>query len=135
MSQTIPSHEPAPPNDVFSPGCPARTVLDMLAEKWALLLIHALIAGPARPSELRSQVGGISEKMLIQTIRKLERGGLVHRRTFPEVPPRGVYSLTELGASLGDLVRGLDEWVERHAVQIDDARRDHQARTDEAPVA
>ena len=58
MSQTFPAHDPAPPGDVFSPGCPARTLLDMLAEKWALLLIHALIAGPARTSELRRRVGG-----------------------------------------------------------------------------
>ena len=135
MSQTLPAHDPARPGDVFSPGCPARTLLDMLAEKWALLLIHALIAGPARTSELRRRVGGISEKMLIQTIRKLERSGLVHRRAFPEVPPRVVYSLTELGASLSELVRGLDEWVERHAAQIDGAARDHQPGSDEGLVA
>ncbi len=113
--------------DVFSPGCPARAILDILAGKWVLLLIHALIAGPARTSELRRRVGGISEKMLIQTLRTLERHGLVRRHSYAEVPPRVEYRLTELGLSLSTLVGALDGWVEHHAVAIDQARRSFDA--------
>ncbi len=110
-------------SDVFSANCPARAILDVLAGKWALLLIHALIEGPARTSELRRRVGGISEKMLIQTLRLLERHGLVRRHSYAEVPPRVEYSLNELGVSLSELVSALDGWVERHATEIDGARR------------
>lgn len=116
-------NDTAPSGDVFSPACPARTVLDILADKWALLLIHALRDGPARTSALRRKVGGISEKMLIQTLRRLERHGFVHRQSFVEVPPRVAYSLTRIGRSLSGVVRALDEWVEDHATEIDDARR------------
>lgn len=113
---------PGGAGDVFVASCPARAILDMLAGKWALLLIHALIQGPARTSELRRRIGGISEKMLIQTLRVLERHGLVHRHSYPEVPPRVIYSLSDLGTSLSDVVRALDCWVERHADRIDGAR-------------
>ena len=109
--------------NVFSADCPARAILDVLAGKWALLLIHALAEGPARTSELRRRVGGISEKMLIQTLRVLERHGLIHRRSHAEVPPRVDYSLSRLGVSLSELVSALDGWVERHAGEIDQARR------------
>lgn len=109
--------------DVFIADCPARAILDVLAGKWALLLIHALIEGPARTSELRRRVGGISEKMLIQTLRLLERHGLVRRHSYAEVPPRVEYSLDELGISLSELVSAFDGWVEQHADEIDRARR------------
>jgi DNA-binding HxlR family transcriptional regulator len=113
--------------DVFNPTCPARGVLDVLAEKWALLLIHMLASGPARTAELRRKVGGISEKMLIQTLRRLERHGFVSRHSFQEVPPRVEYSLTPLGASLSAPITALDEWVERHLTSVVEA----QARFDE----
>lgn len=119
--------------DVFSADCPARAILDVLAGKWALLLIHALIEGPARPSELRRRVGGISEKMLIQTLRLLERHGLVRRHSYAEVPPRVEYSLNELGVSLSELVSALDDWVERHASEIDGARRSFDGNRKLAP--
>jgi DNA-binding HxlR family transcriptional regulator len=109
--------------NVFDPGCPARAVLEVLAEKWALLLVHMLANGPARTSELRRRIGGISDKMLIQTLRRLERNGFVERRAFPEVPPRVEYSLTPLGASLSEPITTLDRWVERHLPDIDFAQR------------
>ena len=90
----------------------------MLAEKWALLVVHTLANGPARTSQLRRQVGGISEKMLIQTLRRLERNGFVSRRAYPEVPPRVEYSLTALGASLSEPITTLDRWVENHLQDI-----------------
>ena len=109
--------------DVFDAGCPARAVLDVLAEKWALLLVHRLARGPARTSELRRQIGGISEKMLIQTLRRLERNGFVARQAYPEVPPRVEYSLTPLGASLSGPITLLDRWVEQHLQDITAAKQ------------
>lgn len=104
--------------NVFNASCPARAVLEVLAEKWALLLVHRLARGPARTSELRRQIGGISEKMLIQTLRRLERSGFVARRAYSEVPPRVEYSLTPLGASLSGPITLLDRWVEQHLPDI-----------------
>ena len=114
--------------DVFDAGCPARAVLDVLAEKWALLLVHRLARGPARTSELRRQIGGISEKMLIQTLRRLERNGFVARQAYPEVPPRVEYSLTPLGASLSGPITLLDRWVEQHLQDITSAKREFDRR-------
>jgi DNA-binding HxlR family transcriptional regulator len=104
--------------NVFDAGCPARAILEILAEKWALLLVHMLAQGPARTAELRRRIGGISDKMLIQTLRRLERSGFVERRAFPEVPPRVEYSLTELGLSLSGPITMLDGWVEKHLAEI-----------------
>jgi len=116
--------EPAPtsfrdvPCNVFSADCPARSVLGLLAEKWSLLVLHALDEGVQRPGALRRRIGGISEKMLAQTLKRLEEAGLVDRVDFGEVPPRVEYSLTALGRSLSPLVKALDLWVERHAKEI-----------------
>lgn len=104
--------------DVFSAECRSREVLDMLAQKWSLLILHSLDEGPKRTAELRRHVDGISEKMLIQTLRGLERSGFVARRAYPEVPPRVEYRLTPLGTSLSGLVRALDDWVETNFTKI-----------------
>jgi DNA-binding HxlR family transcriptional regulator len=104
--------------NVFDAGCPARAILEILAEKWALLLVHLLAQGPARTAELRRRIGGISDKMLIQTLRRLERSGFVARHAYPEVPPRVEYSLTPLGMSLSGPITMLDRWVELHLVDI-----------------
>ena len=82
------------------------------------------IAVVARTSQLRRKVGGISEKMLIQTLRRLERNGFVSRRAYPEVPPRVEYSLTALGASLSEPITTLDRWVETHLQDIAMAQRE-----------
>ena len=110
------THFREPVCDVMSPDCPARAVLSLLAEKWALLIIHALSEETRRTGALKRRVGGISEKMLIQTLKRLEDVGLVARRAYPEVPPRVEYELTELGWSLSPLVKALDRWVEEHAI-------------------
>lgn len=107
------------PCDVFRADCPARAVLALLAEKWALLVIHALSERTYRTAELRRRIDGISEKMLIQTLRRLERHGLVARTSHAEVPPRVDYALTPLGQSLGSVVRALDQWVEAHTPEIE----------------
>ena len=106
--------------DVFLVDCPARRVLELLAEKWALLVIHALSEGTRRTGELRRRVTGVSEKMLIQTLRRLEAHGLVRRTSYAEVPPRVEYELTELGWSLSSVVTALDRWVEANAEQMAD---------------
>ncbi len=114
--------------DVFNAFCPSRAILEVLAEKWALLLIHTLADGPARTAELRRRIGGISDKMLIQTLRRLERNGFVARRAYPEVPPRVEYSLTPLGASLSEPITTLDRWVERNLGRIGVAQREFDRR-------
>lgn len=110
--------------NVFDRGCPSRAVLEVLAEKWALLVVHTLADSSARTSQLRRRISGISEKMLIQTLRRLERNGFVVRRAYPEVPPRVEYSLTALGASLSEPITTLDRWVESHLQDIADAQRE-----------
>jgi DNA-binding HxlR family transcriptional regulator len=104
--------------DVFRSKCLSRQVLDLLAEKWALLVIHSLAENPKRTAELRRHIDGISEKMLVQTLRRLERHGFVARRAYAEVPPRVDYRLTPLGNRLSDLVRALDGWVEENLNEI-----------------
>lgn len=104
--------------DVFLADCPARKVLSLLAEKWTLLVVHALSERTYRTAELRRRIGGVSEKMLIQALRRLEQHGLVARTSYPEVPPRVEYALTPLGQSLSSVVRTLDRWVEANAFEV-----------------
>ncbi len=103
---------------VFNAKCPSRDVLDLLAEKWVLLVVHSLSDGAKRTSEIRRHLDGISEKMLIQTLRNLERHGFVSRQSYAEVPPRVDYRLTSLGQRLSGLVRALDDWVEVNIFDI-----------------
>jgi DNA-binding HxlR family transcriptional regulator len=90
----------------------------MLAEKWTLLIVAQLAEGPMRTAEIRRRVDGVSEKMLIQTLRKLESYALVSRRSYPEVPPRVEYRLTPLGRSLARLAGLFGRWVERNVVSM-----------------
>jgi DNA-binding HxlR family transcriptional regulator len=104
--------------NIYSARCPSRRVMAMLAEKWTLLVVTQLANGPMRTSEIRRGVEGISEKMLIQTLRKLEGFGLVSRRSYPELPPRVEYRLTPLGRSLSRLAGLFGRWVERNVVNL-----------------
>jgi len=106
-------------------ACPARTVLDALANKWALLVLSCLRgeAGPVRFNELRRRLEGITQKSLTQTLRTLERDGLVDRAVYPTVPPRVEYSLTALGEQAGDVFTVLGEWAQEHAGEILAARK------------
>ena len=99
----------------------------MLAEKWTLLVVAALVSGPMRTAELRRRVDGVSEKMLIQTLRKLEAYALVSRRSYPEVPPRVEYRLTPLGRSLARLAGLFGRWVERNVTYLLRAEREKNA--------
>jgi DNA-binding HxlR family transcriptional regulator len=99
----------------------------VLAEKWTLLIVTTLAEGPKRTAEIRRSVDGISEKMLIQTLRKLESFGLVSRKSYPEVPPRVEYRLTPLGRSLARLAGLFGRWVERNARSLLQAEREGSA--------
>lgn len=102
------------PGDVFFADCPARLAVEIVADKWAVVAIYALGNGPRRHGELKALIGGISTKMLTQTLRRLQHHGLVQRQAYPEVPPRVEYALTDLGRTLLDPVSVLSRWAETH---------------------
>lgn len=103
---------------VFPAGCPSRTVLDHITSKWGVLILLALSEGEQRWSELRRRAEGISEKMLAQTLKTLERDGLVLRKAQPVIPPRVDYSLTERGYELSGLLVPLVTWAYNNADDI-----------------
>jgi DNA-binding HxlR family transcriptional regulator len=110
-------------------NCHAREILARVGDKWSVYVIHVLgDAGTLRFNELRSRVDGISQRMLTVTLRGMERDGLVARTVYPEVPPRVEYTLTRLGATLRQLVRGLVEWSGAHLKEVDAARAAYDAR-------
>jgi DNA-binding HxlR family transcriptional regulator len=119
-----------PPELEYTPAnCHAREVLMRIGDKWSVYVIHLLDdAGTLRFNELRSQVDGISQRMLTVTLRGLERDGLVTRTVYPEVPPRVEYALTLLGRTLRQLVRGLVVWSGAHVQEVDAARAAYDAR-------
>ena len=108
-----------------------RDVLARVGDKWTVLTITVLASGPLRFTALHEQVGGISQRMLSQTLRALTRDGLVTRTAYPEMPPRVEYALTPLGRSLGDAVDGLVHWVRGHQSDIVRNRDEF----DQAPTA
>lgn len=112
-----------------SVNCHAHEMLTRIGDKWSVYVIHVLgHAGTLRFNELRSQVDGVSQRMLTVTLRGLERDGLVQRTVYPEVPPRVEYMLTPLGATLRELVRGLVRWSGAHLAEVDAARARYDAR-------
>jgi DNA-binding HxlR family transcriptional regulator len=94
--------------------CPARNLLDRISDKWVSLIITALADGPQRYSDLSRTIAGVSQKMLTQTLRTLERDGLLTRTVTPSVPVRTDYELTPLGAGLLPLMRSIKAWAEAH---------------------
>ncbi len=111
-----------------SPTCVGRAVLDHLAGRWASLVLRQLMRGERRYSQLRDAIGGISEKMLAQTLRDLERDGLISRTSYPVVPPHVVYALTPLGGECAQHVGALVRWIETHVTEFSGARRAYDAR-------
>ena len=109
-----PSPSAMPPYDVYAEQCPTRLVLDRLADKWALLILDRLQAGPQRFNALKRDIQRITQKVLTQTLRKLERDGLVSREVFATVPVTVEYALTPLGRTLTKTVAALAHWAERH---------------------
>jgi DNA-binding HxlR family transcriptional regulator len=100
--------------DPYQRDCPSRRLLDRIGDRWTVLVVGALDAGPRRFSALAAEVDGISQKMLTQTLRSLERDGFVSRTAYPVVPPHVEYELTDLGRSLQDPLRALERWAIEH---------------------
>jgi len=111
--------------DAFAQDCPSRVVLDRIGDRWTVLLVVALSDGVLRFSQLRSKVEGITPKVLTQTLRALERDGLVTRTVFAEVPPRVEYELTELGRDLLAPIDAILVWAQEHAARIVANRERH----------
>jgi DNA-binding HxlR family transcriptional regulator len=114
--------------NILNAACPTRQALDLIADKWTTLVIYLLADGTSRYSELQRAVDGISQKMLTQTLRNLERNGLVHRKVYPEVPPRTEYTLTPLGQTLIEPLSALCAWAERHLPELEKARQKYQQK-------
>ena len=102
--------------------CPSRQVLDALSDKWVTLVLTALADSPRRYSELSRTIAGVSQKMLTQTLRTLERDGLVSRAITVSVPVRVDYELTPLGRTLLPVVRAIKDWSETHIAAVHAAR-------------
>lgn len=104
--------------DPFNARCPTRQVLDRVGDKWAVLVMILLEDGPLRFNELRRRIEAISQKMLSQTLKSLERDGLVTRSVFPTVPVTVEYALTDLGRTLSRTVDALRVWAEAHIGEV-----------------
>ncbi len=114
--------------DPFDPRCPSRRVIDRIGDRWSVLVILVLSDGTKRYGDLARTIGGVSQKMLTQTLRGLERDGLVTRTVYAEVPPRVEYDLTELGQSLLDAVQSLTDWATTHMGEVVKARTSYDRR-------
>ena len=111
---------------IFDMRYGSREVLSLMAEKWTILVLSALAYGVKRHGELKREIEGISQKMLTQTLRNLERDGLVQRIAYPTTPPRVEYTLTPLGETFGELLKGICTWAEEHYDQIQQAREQYE---------
>ncbi|GAA2141515.1 helix-turn-helix domain-containing protein [Streptomyces synnematoformans] len=108
--------------DVIEPDCPARNILEHVVSRWGVLVLLALQDGTMRFSALRRRIGGVSEKMLAQTLQTLERDGLVLREAKPVIPPHVEYSLSPLGGQAARLVRPLAVWANDSVAEVATAR-------------
>jgi DNA-binding HxlR family transcriptional regulator len=117
-----------PPWDVMVATCPSRTSLAKIANKWTAMIVIALSDGPLRFGALREAVDGISGKVLTETLRDLERDGILSRTMYNEMPPRVEYELTPLGQSLRRPLTALGRWAEEHIEDVLRAREDYDQR-------
>lgn len=99
------------------PACPVETTLTLIGDKWKVLILRDLMPGTKRFGELKKSIGHVSQKVLTAQLRDMEENGLLHRRTYAEVPPRVEYSLTDLGRSLKPVLDALQEWGVRYKAQ------------------
>ncbi|WFR65889.1 helix-turn-helix domain-containing protein [Curtobacterium flaccumfaciens] len=112
----------------YAAECPSRQLLDRIGDRWSVLTIGALADGPARYSAIATRVQGVSQKMLTQTLRALERDGLVTRTVFPEIPPHVEYELTDRGRSLREVLKPLEDWATGHMDDVAVSREEYDAR-------
>lgn len=108
--------------NAYQAACPTRLMLNRIADKWTVLVLGLLETETKRFSTLQRQIGGISQKMLTQTLRGLERDGLIARTVYPEVPPRVEYAITPLGKTLVGLLAALRVWSETHIEEVQEAQ-------------
>ncbi|MEJ1110740.1 MULTISPECIES: winged helix-turn-helix transcriptional regulator [unclassified Kribbella] len=118
-----------PAFNVLTASCPSRTSLARIANKWTAMVVIVLSDGRQRFGDLRTAVEGISGKVLTETLRDLERDGLVERHVYAEMPPRVEYELTDLGRTLHVPLQALGHWAEQHIEQVLAARDTYDART------
>jgi DNA-binding HxlR family transcriptional regulator len=111
--------------NVLDQNCESRQALELIADKWTALIVYALVDGPRRHGELRRAVDGISQKMLTQTLRRMEADGLVEREVLDRVPPHVEYSLTPLGRTLEKPLVAICEWAMGHLPELREARARH----------
>jgi DNA-binding HxlR family transcriptional regulator len=108
--------------NVFLADCPARLAVEIIADKWAVVVIYGLSDGPLRHGDLVTLIGGISKKVLTQTLRRLQQYGLVSRQAYAEAPPRVEYALTDLGRTLVEPIAMLASWAETNGGAVLDAQ-------------
>ena len=113
------------PAGPFLADCPGRLAVELIADKWTVVVLAGLSRGPVRHGELAGLIGGISRKVLTQTLRRLEAHGLVRRHAYAEAPPRVEYELTPLGATLTGPIHVLTEWAREHGDAVLDALDAH----------
>ena len=126
-TETEPKASPELVWDVYNALCPTRQVLTRIADKWTVLVISSLESGTKRFNVLRREIGGVSQKMLTQTLRGLERDGLVARKIYATVPPKVEYSLTPLGYTLVKLLADIRIWSETHIEEVLTAQDEYDA--------
>jgi DNA-binding HxlR family transcriptional regulator len=108
--------------NVLDQNCESRQALDRIADKWSVLVVYALADGPRRHGELMRMIEGISQKMLTQTLRSMERDGLVERKVMNQIPPHVEYSLTPLGTTLKEPLVAICAWAMEHLPEVQRAR-------------
>jgi len=126
----LPIGQPLPEGmqyDVYTQACPSRLVLDRVADKWAVLILGRIDDEPVRFNQLRREIQGISQKVLSQTLKKLERDGLIRREVFATVPVTVEYSITNLGKTLADTIRSLARWAEANIEAVMAAQKRYDA--------
>jgi len=104
--------------NLFAEQCPSREVLKHVTSRWGVLILVALRDGTHRFSDLRRKMGGVSEKMLAQSLQALEQDGCINRGSYPVVPPHVEYSVTQLGEQVSDKVAALADWIELNLPQV-----------------
>ena len=121
--------------NVYNSDCPSQSILALIGGKWSMLILCSLRAGPRRTHQIKRRLEGVSSKMLTQTLRELERHGIVHRQDHAEVPPRVEYALSPLGATMAPPLKALGSWSLTHGKRVEEARDRFDARTGRASRA
>jgi DNA-binding HxlR family transcriptional regulator len=111
--------------DVYNENCPSRKLLQIISDKWTILIIEKLSQKEYRFGELKREIGGVSQKVLTQTLRSLEKNGFISRQQYSDLPLRVKYSLTPLGKSLSSVFISITSWAEKHIEEIIQAQQNY----------